>query len=31
MDAGDGPRPHVIGQVTENHAVRQGCSQVTRQ
>lgn len=31
MDAGDGARPHVIGQVAQHHAVRQGGAQVARQ
>lgn len=31
MDAGDGPRSHVICQVTEHHPVCQSCSQVARQ
>lgn len=31
VDAWDRPRPHVICQVTQHHAIRQSCSQVTRQ
>lgn len=31
VDAGDGPRSHVIGQVTEHHPVCQSCSKVARQ